>query len=109
MQKKITDKTFSYVERESQELYAINIKEGRYKGVIFTFGKVQLKEDKDADQLGIDFQFLINQGNRRYPATELADSRKFKDYIAKILKYILEEEFTDKNDEHTKTDIKEDM
>jgi len=108
MQKKITSNSFSYVEKDSQELYAINLKEGRFKGTIFTYGKVSLKEDKGNDQLGLEFQFFVNKGCNRYTADELKESRKFKDYISRILKYILEEEFAD-NDKHTTTDIKEDM
>lgn len=108
MQKKITSKSFAYVEKDTQELYAIKIKEGRFKGVIYTYGKVQLKEDKDNDELGLEFQFFVNRGCNRYTLDDLKESRKFKDYISKILKYILEEEFAD-NDKHTETDTKEDL
>jgi hypothetical protein len=107
MQKKITSKSFGYVEREDAELYGIKIKEGRYKNVIFTYGKVSLNEDKETGQLGINFNFIVNAPNNRYSRQELNESTKFKNYISEILKFILEEEFTD--DEHSKTDIKEDM
>ncbi len=107
MQKKITNKSFGYVERDSSELYAIKIKEGRFKNVIFTYGKVNLNEDKENGQLGINFNFIVNEPNNRYSREDLNDSVKFKNYISEILKYVLEEEFTD--DKYSKTDFKEDM
>jgi hypothetical protein len=107
MQKKITSNSFGYVEKEGAELYAIKIKEGRFKNVIFTYGKVSLNEDKDNGQLGINFNFVVNSPNNRYTREDLNNSVKFKNYISDILKYVLEEEFTD--DKYSKTDIKEDM
>lgn len=108
MQKKVTSKSFAYVERASSEVYSIRIKEGRFKGVIYSYGKVDLQEDKEKDQLALNFKFVVHTDNNRYNTEELNESRKFKDYISDILKYILEEEFAD-NDKHTTTDIKEDM
>ena len=57
MQTKISKETFSFVEKNTQELYAIRIKKGRFKGVIFTFGKVSLNENKEQDQCSVDFQY----------------------------------------------------
>jgi hypothetical protein len=108
MQKKITSKSFQYVEKADSEVYSINIKEGRFKGVIYSYGKVDLKENKENDQLELNFQFVIHESNNRYDKDTLNDSRKFKNYISDILKYILEEEFG-QYDEHPATDIKEDM
>ena len=45
MRTKITSDTFGYVESAASDLYSIKLKKGRWKGVIFTFGKVDLKED----------------------------------------------------------------
>ena len=108
MQKKITSKTFSYTEKPDSEVYSIHIKEGRFKGVIYSYGKVDLKENKELDKLELNFKFVIHEGNRRYDIQTLNDSRKFKDYISNILKFILEEEFG-QYDEHPAANIKEDM
>tara|TARA_B100001093_G_scaffold339960_1_gene324745 strand:+ start:353 stop:682 length:330 start_codon:yes stop_codon:yes gene_type:complete len=107
-QSKIKADSFAYVEKEDAEVYAINIKKGRFKGVIFSFGKVDLKEDKENDQLALNFRFVVQEGNTRYGIDELNDSKKFKTYIADILKYILEEEFGE-YDEHTAANIKENL
>tara|TARA_Y100000004_G_scaffold72379_1_gene81306 strand:- start:161 stop:487 length:327 start_codon:yes stop_codon:yes gene_type:complete len=108
MQKKITSKSFGYVERPSSEVYSIKIKEGRFKGVIYSYGKVDLKENKENDQLELNFKFIIHEANNRYDTETLNDSRRFKNYISDVLKYILEEEFG-QYDEHPATDIKENM
>ena len=108
MKVKISKETFSFVEKNTQELYAIRIKKGRFKGVIFTFGKVSLNEDKEQDQCSVDFQYFVNEGNLRYPIKSLENNLKFKTFLSKILIYILEEEYgTD--EEFRKTDIKENM
>ena len=105
---KIKADSFAYVEKEDAEVYAINIRKGRFKGVIFSFGKVDLKEDKEKDQLALNFKFVVQEGNSRYSINDLNDSRKFKTYIADILKYILEEEFGE-YDEHTAANIKKSL
>ena len=93
MKTKITDETFSFVERAENELYSVKIKKGRFKNVIFTFGEVRLNEDKEKGQLGVNFDFLVNEGNTRYPKESLEKNLKFKDYLSKILIHILEKEY----------------
>ena len=108
MQAKITPETFTYVERATADLYSIQIRKGRFKNVIYTYGKVSLNENKELDNLSVDFKFTVEEGNNRYSKEELSESKKFKNFLGDILVYILDEEFGN-NDEHTTTDIKEDM
>ena len=108
MKLKIDKKTITFVEKEDSELYSIQINKGRFKGVIFTYGKVNLNENKEEDELGVKFQFLVNRGNARYSSKELQDNIKFKKFLGELLKYLLEEEFAH-NDKHTTTDTKENM
>lgn len=108
MRTKITSETFSYCESAASDLYAIRIKKGRYKGVIFTFGKVHLNEDKENDQLGVNFQYKIEESGKRYTEEELVANTKFKEYLSYILRFILEEEFGEYA-ERPATDIKEDL
>ena len=107
-QAKITKESFSFIEREDSEVYSLNIKKGRYKGVIFSFGKVDLNEDKENDRCNVNFKFAVHKGNTRYSIDSLSESEKFKKYLSNILIYILENEFG-KYDECSATDIKEDM
>ena len=108
IKQKISKDTITFVEKEDSELYSIKINKGRFKGVIFTYGKVHLNEDKEKDQLGVNFKFIVNEGNTRYPIEELNENIKFKKFLSELLKYLLEEQFAH-NDKHTTTDIKEDM
>ena len=108
MRTKITSETFTYCESEKSDLYAIRLNKGRYKGVIFTFGKVHLNEDKKNDQLGVNFQFKIEESGKRYTEDELVASAKFKEYLSYILRFILEEEFGEYA-ERPAADIKEDL
>ena len=108
MRTKITSDTFGYVESAASDLYSIKLKKGRWKGVIFTFGKVDLKEDKENDQLAVNFQYKIEDSGKRYTEDELTDSSKFKEYLSYILRFILEEEFGEYAARPT-TDIKEDL
>ena len=105
---KITSETFSYVESEKSDLYAIKLRKGRWKGVIFTFGKVDLKEDKENDTLAVNFQYKIEESGKRYTEEELVADEKFKEYLSYILRFILEEEFGEYAERPT-TDIKEDL
>ena len=105
---KITSETFGYVESAASNLYAIKLKKGRWKGVIFTFGKVDLKEDKENDTLAVNFQFKIEDSGKRYTEDELVDDAKFKEYLSFILRFILEEEFGEYA-ERPAADIKEDL
>ena len=108
MRRKITADSFSFVEQGLSEVYSIKIKKGRYKNVIFTFGKVTFNENKERDSLNIDFQFVVEEGNNRYSKEDLKTSAKFKNYIADILIYNIEEEYG-KYDEYPAADIEESM
>jgi len=107
-QTKITKETFTFIEKEDSEVYALRINEGRFKRVIFSFGKVDLNEDKENDRCNVNFKFAVHQGNLRYSIDNLQDNRKFKDYLSKILIFILEEEYG-QYDEHPAADIKENL
>ena len=105
---KITSETFSYCESAQSDLYAIKLKKGRYKGVIFTFGKVHLNEDKENNNLSVNFQYKIEDSGKRYTEDELTANPKFKEYLSYILRFILEEEFGEYA-ERPAADIKEDL
>ena len=108
MHLKIDKQTITFVEKEDSELYSIQINKGRFKGVIFTYGKVSLNENKGDDQLGVQFKYAVHEGNSRYTTEDLTTNTKFKKFLAELLKYLLEEEFAH-NDKHPTTDTKEDM
>tara|TARA_R100001510_G_C7562512_1_gene142030 strand:+ start:243 stop:650 length:408 start_codon:yes stop_codon:yes gene_type:complete len=135
MKLKITKEVFEFVElpQSAATVYSIRIKKGRYKNVIYKYGQVKFEEDKENGQLSFNFDFGVDVGSNRYTKEELVKSDKFKNFIAKILIFIMEEDLAsqleskwsnhygddypfpvvmpkkENNDEHTTTDIKEDM
>lgn len=97
MKLKMTDSVFEYVENDAAataDLYSFRIRKGRFKNVIFTYGKVRFFEDKETDQLKFNFNYTVNKGNSRYKKDELRDMEKFKKFISEILTYILEQQLT---------------
>ena len=55
----VTEDDFRLVQKESEDLYGIEILNGIYEKVVFTFGTVTLNEDKETDQCCVNFDFLI--------------------------------------------------
>ena len=105
----VTEEDFRLVENPQVELYGIEILTGDYEKVIFTFGKVSIKENKDTGDCGVNFDFRIEVTNDKYTIDELNESVHFKNYIAEILGHILDKWDTHKNDEHTTADLKKDL
>ena len=101
----VTEDDFRLVQKESEDLYGIEILNGIYEKVVFTFGTVTLNENKETDQCCVNFDFLIHEGNDKYTVDELNDSSDFKNYISEILGVVLDKWDTYKNnDEHTTAD-----
>jgi len=55
------DNMISFVERPDSELYSIKVKIGAYKNVIYTYGKVNIAEDDENDQLKVSFDYRIEE------------------------------------------------
>ena len=97
MKLKMTDSVFEYVENDAAataDLYSFRIRKGRFKNVIFTYGKVRFFEDKETQQLKFNFNYTVNKGNSRYEKDELQKLEKFKNFISEILIYILEQQLS---------------
>ena len=135
MKLKITKDIFEFVELPSSaaQVYSIRIKKGRFKNVIYKYGPVKFEENKENDQLSFNFEYGVDVGSNRYTKQDLVDSDKFKNFIAKILIYIMEEDLAsqlkdkitdhygggaafpvlktekENNDEYTTTDTEKDM
>jgi len=114
MKLKITDKVFDYVENDAAptaDLYSIRIRKGRFKNVIFTFGKVVFNEDKESEQLKFNFDFYANVGNSRYTADQLNDNaqnEKFKNFISEILLYVMKEQLLE-HEQNIKTNTEKSL
>ncbi len=105
----VTKDDFRLMENPAVEYYGIQILHGKYKDVIFTFGEVRLTEQENKCGAQVNFDFRVEQGNKKYTVEELKKEIHFKNYISEILSIILEEWEPHNNDEHTTTDSEESM
>ena len=63
--RKIEPNTYSFVTKDGYEHMAIMMEEGKYKGVVWRYTKIQLPEHdelKDVPVLKFDFEMLDNGG-----------------------------------------------
>lgn len=100
------DETVKFVERPSSELYSLKVVQGPYLGVIYTYGKVNLKEDPELDQLKLTFDFKIDEVPNNLDEKELEKSADFKNFMGDILSQLLDDKLnndklTDDNTQNT--------
>ena len=95
------DETIKFVERPSSELYSLKVVQGPYLGVIYTYGKVTLREDEANCELKIEFKFKLEEVPENLKKEDLEQSADFKNFMGDILTQLLEEQLN--NDESTNT------
>lgn len=93
------DKTIQFVEKGDSELYSLKVVQGPYLGVIYTYGKVHLREDEANCQLELKFDFKIEEVPDNINEKELEKSNDFKNFMGDILSQLLEDKLD--NDEPT--------
>ena len=92
----VTDKTktkrFTFAQKDGEEFSCVKILEGKYKDVIYNYGRVAFapeSEEKPDGKLPMKFDYTI----RRNPNDlDLLDNKEFIDYIGDILLEVLEEQ-----------------
>lgn len=97
------DKLITFVEKPSQNLYAVKVLEGPYTDVIYTYGKVRLHEDEPNGELKLQFDFNVNDVPKNLNKEELNKSEEFRNFMGDILTQLLEEKnYNDRpTDTHT--------
>lgn len=80
---------FTYVEKAGSDLTAIKILVGEFRNVIYTYGKVSLKEEGDG--LKVSFSFRLEHVPDPLNVKEVEKSPAFKETIGDILSVILSE------------------
>lgn len=93
------DEYVKFVEKDNENLYAVEVIKGAYTGVVYTYGQVQLHEDEANDQLNLKFDFKINEVPENFTIKELENLEDFKHFMGDILSLLLEDKFN--NDELT--------
>ena len=76
------DDVITFVEKPSSELYSLKVKSGPYTGVIYTYGKVQVRENKKQDNANNWSRWIywqrINKGNSKTKSKEGITNREFR-------------------------------
>jgi len=89
---KTKSKRYTFSQKEGDEHSCVKLLEGKYKDVIFHYGRVAFappEEEKPDGTLPMKFDYTID---RNPNDIELLDNKDFIDYIGDILLEILEEQ-----------------
>jgi len=98
MEYNITNKDYTLVENDSGELadfYGIRLKTGKWKNVIFVYGKVSVKEDQTNDTATLSFTYTI-QDPVDHDIDKLQSDPDFNNYLGALLQHIISENLENK-------------
>jgi hypothetical protein len=73
------------MENKSNGMQAIKLTEGAFEGIIYTYGKVEFKEDSDNDSANLAFEYEILDNADK----GMTDMKPFEAYIGKILEELI--------------------
>lgn len=86
-------KRFTYAQREGDDFSCIKLTEGKYKDVVYHYGKVGFAKEENKDgTLPMKFDYTIKQNPNNLDLNENVD---FLNYIGDILIEILEQQLKD--------------
>ena len=91
----LTDKTNRYVfaQKGNADYSSIKLTEGKFKDVIYHYGKVSFAPEENADgKLPMKFDYTIDKNPNDI---DLLDNQEFIDYIGDILLELLEQKVKD--------------
>jgi hypothetical protein len=83
------NKPYTFVQKEEDDFSCIKITEGKFKDVIFHYGKVGFGKDENPDgTLPMKFDYTVK---RNPNDLDLLDNKEFIDYIGDLLIELLDE------------------
>lgn len=91
------DLPITVVESKTDGLQAIKLTDDEFKGIIYTYGKVELDEDEQADAVSLKFEYDVLD----YAGKTLTDKAAFEKYIGKILEELIHQGIADNNITYT--------
>ena len=83
-------KRYTFAQREGDDFSCIKLTEGKYRGVIYHYGKVGFGKDENPDgtlPMKIDFTVKLNPTEEKLDV----DNKEFVDYIGDLLIELLDE------------------
>ena len=73
------------MESKKDGLQALQLTEGAFEGIIYTYGKVEFDEDEANDTVSLKFEYeILDYGDKG-----LTDKAPFEQYIGKILEELI--------------------
>ena len=84
----ITLDDYSFVESNDVEFYGVKLLTGKWKDVLYIYGKVSIKESPEIDQATLGFTYNI-QDPGPFEEDELINDPSFKDYLGAVLQHII--------------------
>jgi len=89
-----TDKRYTFAQRPGDDFSCIKIVEGKYKDVIYKYGKVQFAKEENADgKLPLQFEWTLLKKPEELDLD--IDKEAFLVYIGDILIELLDERIND--------------
>ena len=88
-------RSFIYVSGEDEKWTAIKLSEitGKYRDIIFKYGKVGVEEDKENDVASLQFEYDV-LSSHDIEIKELDEDPEFKNLLGDILVHILEDQLS---------------
>ena len=88
-----TNKRYTFATKDGVKYSSVKIVEGKYKDVIYHYGKVGFAKDEQPDgKLPMKFDYTIDKNPNDL---DLLDNQEFINYIGDILIELLEEKLKD--------------
>ena len=86
MEVKSTD--YQLVESNDVEFYGVKLLTGKWKNIVYIYGKVSIKESEELDIATLSFTYNI-QDSAEYEEDDLINDINFRNYIGGILQHII--------------------
>ena len=80
---------YKFVESNEVEFYGIKLLTGKWKDVLYIYGKVKITEQPELDLATLGFTYNI-QDPAEFEADDLINDPEFKDYLGAVLQHIME-------------------
>ena len=90
----ITETDYSFVESEGVEFYGVKLLTGKWRNVLYIYGKVSIKESPELDLATLGFTYNI-QDPADFEQDDLINDPEFKDYLGAILQHIIEDSLSE--------------
>ena len=87
----ITNNSYTFVEHQGDDVWYVTLKEGPYKGVIYRYGAIEVKEDGDHANLKFNFQIAKIPTELDMDVEDLNNDYEFCTHLGDVLTHIIED------------------